>query len=48
MKKSIISLAAIALMSASAAAQEGNPWIHDPATITECDGKYYPFGTGGV
>ena len=47
MKKSIISLAAVALMSASAAAQEGNPWIHDPATITECDGKYYTFGTGG-
>lgn len=47
MKKTIISLAAAALMSASAAAQEGNPWIHDPATITKCDGKYYTFGTGG-
>lgn len=28
-------------------AQEGKPWIHDPSTIAECDGKYYTFGTGG-
>ncbi|MBQ0096143.1 MAG: family 43 glycosylhydrolase, partial [Bacteroidales bacterium] len=25
----------------------GKPWIHDPSTIVECDGKYYTFGTGG-
>ena len=35
------------LAAASASAQEGNPWIHDPSTIMECDGKYYTFGTGG-
>ena len=30
-----------------AAAQVGKPYIHDPSTIMECDGKYYTFGTGG-
>ncbi|MBR1933400.1 MAG: family 43 glycosylhydrolase [Prevotella sp.] len=29
------------------AAQVGHPYIHDPSTIAECDGKYYTFGTGG-
>jgi arabinan endo-1,5-alpha-L-arabinosidase len=43
----LISLAAFALISVSALAQEGQPWIHDPSTIMECDGKYYTFGTGG-
>jgi arabinan endo-1,5-alpha-L-arabinosidase len=28
-------------------AQVGNPYIHDPSTIAECEGKYYTFGTGG-
>ncbi len=28
-------------------AQVGEPFIHDPSTIAECDGKYYTFGTGG-
>src|SRR5438045_24421 len=28
-------------------AQVGRPFIHDPSTIVECDGKYYTFGTGG-
>jgi arabinan endo-1,5-alpha-L-arabinosidase len=27
-------------------AQTGKPFIHDPSTIMECDGKYYTFGTG--
>lgn len=26
--------------------QVGRPFIHDPSTITECQGKYYTFGTG--
>ncbi len=43
----IISTAALALVSVSAIAQEGAPWIHDPSTIMLCDGKYYTFGTGG-
>lgn len=32
---------------ADASAQVGEPYIHDPATIMKCDGKYYTFGTGG-
>jgi len=28
-------------------AQVGKPFIHDPSTIVECEGKYYTFGTGG-
>lgn len=28
-------------------AQIGKPFIHDPSTVTECEGKYYTFGTGG-
>jgi len=28
-------------------AQSGRPFIHDPSTIVECEGKYYTFGTGG-
>lgn len=31
----------------SISAQVGKPFIHDPSTIMECDGKYYTFGTGG-
>ena len=33
-------------MAVTASAQIGNPYIHDPSTIVECDGKYYTFGTG--
>ncbi|MBN1768479.1 MAG: family 43 glycosylhydrolase [Prolixibacteraceae bacterium] len=35
------------LIAQTAMAQIGNPFIHDPSTIMECDGKYYTFGTGG-
>ncbi|MDR2534207.1 MAG: family 43 glycosylhydrolase [Tannerellaceae bacterium] len=28
-------------------AQIGTPYIHDPSTIMECEGKYYTFGSGG-
>lgn len=49
MKKTrIIGLSAALMLIASAAnAQIGNPFIHDPSTVVECDGKYYTFGTGG-
>ena len=51
MKKILTCLSAfmaIALyMTNEAYAQVGNPYIHDPSTIVECDGKYYTFGTGG-
>jgi len=47
MKKKIILASVAALISLSASAQIGKPYIHDPSTIVECDGKYYTFGTGG-
>ncbi len=34
-------------MAQTANAQIGKPYIHDPSTIAECEGKYYTFGTGG-
>ena len=47
MKKNILLAGILALACVSAAAQVGAPYIHDPSTIQECDGKYYTFGTGG-
>ena len=35
------------LITQTVTAQIGKPFIHDPSTIVECDGKYYTFGTGG-
>ncbi|MDP4204041.1 MAG: family 43 glycosylhydrolase [Bacteroidota bacterium] len=35
------------MLAGIAKAQVGKPFIHDPSTIAECDGKYYTFGTGG-
>ena len=44
---SILAAILMALSAISASAQiVGNIFIHDPSTITECDGKYYTFGTG--
>jgi len=40
-------LAALCLNVSEASAQIGTPYIHDPSTIAECEGKYYTFGTGG-
>ena len=28
-------------------AVDGEPYIHDPSTVIQCDGKFYVFGTGG-
>lgn len=36
-----------AMAAVAANAQTGEPFIHDPSTIAECDGKYYTFGTFG-
>ena len=51
MKLRIKIMGAIALLSVlltgTVMAQVGKPFIHDPSTIMECDGKYYTFGTGG-
>src|SRR5436190_3988468 len=35
------------LITQTLIAQVGKPFIHDPSTIVECEGKYYTFGTGG-
>ncbi|MDE6271185.1 MAG: glycoside hydrolase, partial [Muribaculaceae bacterium] len=43
----LILCAALALAGGRTYAQTGEPYIHDPSTIMECDGKYYTFGTGG-
>lgn len=51
MKSNIKILGVTALLTLCLAgilnAQVGKPFIHDPSTIMECDGKYYTFGTGG-
>lgn len=50
MQSRIKILGAIALslfLTVTAIAQIGKPFIHDPSTIAECDGKYYTFGTRG-
>lgn len=50
MKHTHILMSALSLtlltMSVDTAAQSGQPYIHDPSTLAECDGKYYTFGTG--
>ena len=33
-------LTAAVMLAQSAQAQIGRPYIHDPSTIAECDGKY--------
>ena len=49
--KKIFQMGLVALVSVSMSetvmAQIGSPFIHDPATVMECDGKYYTWGTGG-
>lgn len=45
--KTVAALFALNLSLLTANAQVGQPYIHDPSTIAECDGKYYTFGTGG-
>lgn len=47
MKKIYCILAVLAFATTATHAQTGAPYIHDPSTIAECDGKYYTFGTGG-
>ncbi|MBN2174699.1 MAG: family 43 glycosylhydrolase [Bacteroidales bacterium] len=52
LKIKIISTTALltVLFAGSLTAQVGKPFIHDPSTIMECEGKYYTFGTfaGGL
>ena len=39
--------ALFAVLTQITIAQVGKPFIHDPSTIVESDGKYFTFGTGG-
>jgi len=44
----ILAVSVLALASSSSSfAVEGEPYIHDPSTVTWCDGNYYTFGTRG-
>ena len=49
MKKNIFLFvsSSLCLCVQKATAQTGAPYIHDPSTLAECDGKWYTFGTGG-
>ncbi len=51
MKYGILAVAAVvgalaSSLSIRAAALNGEPFIHDPATVTFCDGKWYTYATG--
>ena len=46
-KKISITAMLFTLLSGTLMAQIGKPFIHDPSTIMESDGKYYTFGTRG-
>lgn len=45
--KNKIAIAILLLTIGTTKAQIGKPFIHDPSTIAECDGKFYTFGTRG-
>ena len=47
MKPVIPLLSGILMLASTAFALDGRVGIHDPSTVTECDGKYYVWGTGG-
>ena len=47
MKRLYFIISTLFFLAAPASAQIGAPYIHDPSTLAECDGKYYTFGTGG-
>ncbi|MBR1665776.1 MAG: family 43 glycosylhydrolase [Bacteroidaceae bacterium] len=47
MKTTRYFLLALWMQALMTQAQVGQPYIHDPSTLAECNGKYYTFGTGG-
>ena len=47
MKRNIFIFTFLHFFIATSVAQIGAPYIHDPSTLAECDGKWYTFGTGG-
>lgn len=46
-KNKILGTTALLSLWFTGTAQVGKPFIHDPSTIMECEGKYYTFGTRG-
>src|ERR1035437_827594 len=50
MKSPILAAAVFTLLSLCLSrptlALDGEPYIHDPSTIKQCDGKFYTFGSG--
>jgi arabinan endo-1,5-alpha-L-arabinosidase len=42
-----VAAATLYAQSRPAPALDGEPYIHDPSTVTFSDGKFYTFGTGG-
>ena len=46
-KEFLITAVFLCLFVEKLTAQVGQPYIHDPSTIAECDGRFYTFGTGG-
>lgn len=46
-KYALMASLVLSLTATTASAQVGQPFIHDPSTLAECDGKWYTFGTGG-
>lgn len=45
-KNVFLTLIFLLLLVLQSSAQTGQPYIHDPSTLAECEGKYYTFGTG--
>ena len=45
-KKVFLTLIFLLLLVLQSSAQTGQPYIHDPSTLAECEGRYYTFGTG--
>jgi len=42
----VLLAASVPTLSAQAQALDGEPYIHDPSTVMQCEGKFYTFGTG--
>ena len=45
-KNVFLTLIFLLLLVLQSSAQTGQPYIHDPSTLAECEGRYYTFGTG--
>ena len=45
-KKVFLTLIFLLFFLLQSSAQAGQPYIHDPSTLAECEGRYYTFGTG--